>query len=131
MLQKCLLMLLYLLEVHFLPEIWNIFVTLEFPRCCCVDYDTDRTHAIAQVKLQLSRRVAWGSSDCTHHAFPCNYLVMIIPLNYLAIIISIGELMQNSHCAARVIPTALCSLSVFLLTDQNPFAPTKSTSMLI
>lgn len=71
-----------------------------------------RAHAIAQVKLQLSWCVAWGSSDCTHRAFSRNYLVMIILLNYLAVIISIGELMQNSHCAARVIPPALCSVSV-------------------
>lgn len=35
-------MLLYLLEVHFLPEIRNLSVTLKFPRCCCVDYNTER-----------------------------------------------------------------------------------------
>jgi len=79
-------------------------------------------HTIAQVELQLSESVSWGFSDCTYNAFSLNYLVMIIPLNYLAIINSIGELMWHSHYAALVISTALFSLSVFLLRNQNRFS---------
>lgn len=63
--------------------------------------------------------------------FFLNYLVKIIPFNYLLVINSIGELIQDSHCATRVISTALDFLSVFLLTHQNPFASSKSCSMLI
>lgn len=56
---------------------------------------------------------------------------MIIPFNYLAIINSIGELMQDSHCATLVFSTALDFLSMFFLTNQNPFASSKSCSVLI
>lgn len=77
--------------------------------------------AMAQVELQLSESVSWGFSDCTYNAFSLNYLVMIIPLNYPAIINSMGELMRNSHCTALVISAALFSLSVFLLRNRNPF----------
>lgn len=38
---------------------------------------------------------------------------MIIPFNYLVIINSIGELMQDSHCATLVFSTALDFLSMF------------------
>ena len=70
-------------------------------------------HTIAQVELQLSESVSWGFSACTYNAFS---------LNYLAIINSIGELMWHSHYAALVISTALFSLSVFLLRNQNRFS---------